>query len=102
MRGYIQIASKDETLRLTDEILINIGHKPRQSTNKYMEQIFEYDTNKAAQLGIRRDPEHDLKHKGWDGIVMQPINQNGIIRFTAEKIVVDPLNPPKHITPVAE
>lgn len=34
MRGYLQIGSKDETIRLTDEILIDIGKKPRESTNK--------------------------------------------------------------------
>lgn len=67
-----------------------------------MQQIFEYDTNKAKELKVARDPEHDLKHKGWDGIVMQPMDERGIIRFTAEKILIDPFNPPKHINPVAE
>lgn len=65
-------------------------------------QIYTYDTKMAKKHNVPRSPEDDLKHKGWDGIVMQPADENGMIRFTAEKVKVDPFHPPKHINPVAE
>jgi hypothetical protein len=63
-------------------------------------QIYAYDTIKAKQLGIVRDPAHDLKHRGWEGVELGQPDADGIILLTAETVKIDILNPPKHITPV--
>ena len=65
-------------------------------------QIYTYDTSKAKELGIRRSPEYDLIHRGWDGIDLQEPDKNGIIRFTAEVVKVDIFDLPQHINPVKE
>lgn len=65
-------------------------------------QKYAYDTNLARKHNIPRSPEDDLKFRGWDGLVMQPADKDGIILFTAEKVVVSIFDLPKHINPVAE
>lgn len=64
-------------------------------------QKYAYDTNMAKEIGIRRDPEYDLKHMGWEGVEMAEPDKNGIILLTAEKVKIDIMNPPKHVYPVA-
>lgn len=65
-------------------------------------QIYAYDTAKAKELGIRRSPEFDLKHRGWDGITWLDPKNDEILRFTAEVVKVDIFDLPQHINPVKE